>query len=224
MYTCTISSGEHICSRGHLLRAPLPHLQRARKKTSQGDAHTVCARCVHVVRAAGRRARLACLPVCSSHLMSMAAMLHRPADLRATCKQNARHELCAKAGGTATAGTRHAASTLAARLAPRHPRQACRPTLTHTPRLRAPPAEGRAQRGCRSRSASTHRPPTVQLGSPTRRSECSRPISWSAEASGPSHGQPYAHLQTGTPCLWRSQLQPQLGIALRLMTGARAGQ
>ena len=123
------SSGEHVCSRGHLLRAPLPHLQRARKKTSQGDAHTVCARCVHVVRAAGRRARLACLPVCSSHLMSMAAMLHRPADLRATCKQNARHELCAKAGGTATAGTRHAASTPAARLAPRHPRQACRPTF-----------------------------------------------------------------------------------------------
>ena len=46
-----------------------------------------------------------------------------------TCEQNARHELCAKAGGTATAGTRHAASTLAARLAPRHPRQACRPTF-----------------------------------------------------------------------------------------------
>ena len=92
-----------MCSRGHLLRASLPHLQRARKKTSQGaGAHTVCARCVHGVLAAGRRARLACLPVCQSHLMSMKAMLHRPADLRATCEQNAWHELCAKAGGMAT--------------------------------------------------------------------------------------------------------------------------
>ena len=27
------SSGEHICYRGHLLRAPLPHLQRARNAT-----------------------------------------------------------------------------------------------------------------------------------------------------------------------------------------------
>ena len=32
--------------------------------------------------------------------------------------------------------------------------------------------------------------PPQQLRSPTRRSECSRPSSWSAEASGPSHGQP----------------------------------
>ena len=68
------------------------------------------------------------------------------------------------------AGTRQAASTLAARLAPRHPRQACRPTFyshfTHAPRLRAPPAEGRAQRGCRSRSASTHHPPTAAAGQP----------------------------------------------------------
>ena len=185
----------------------------------------MCARCVHVVRAAGRRARLACLPVCSSHLMSMAAMLHRPADLRATCKQNARHELCAKAGGTATAGTRHAASTLAARLAPRHPRQACRPTLTHTPRLRAPPAEGRAQRGCRSRSASTHRPPTVAAGQPdaTQRVQQADQLvgrgQWAVARTAIS-----SPVQTGTPCLWRSQLQPQLCIALRLMTGARAGQ
>ena len=58
----------------------------------------------------------------------------------------------------------------AQRLAPRHPRQACRPTFyshfTHAPRLRAPPAEGRAQRGCRSRSASTHHPPTAAAGQP----------------------------------------------------------
>ena len=58
-------------------------------------------------------------------------------------------------------------------------------------RLVRSPAAGRAQRGCRSLSASTHRPPPPQqLRSPTRRSECIRPISWSAEASGPSHGQP----------------------------------
>eukprot|EP00966_Prymnesium_polylepis_P299986 6932454-Prymnesium_polylepis.3 len=38
------------------------------------------------------------------------------------------------------------------------------PLLNHTPRLRAPPAEGRGQRGCRSRSASTHRPPTAAAG------------------------------------------------------------
>ena len=157
------------------------------------------------MRAAGRRARLACLPVCSSHLMSMAAMLHRPADLRATCKQNARHELCAKAGGTATAGTRHAASTLAARLAPRHPRQACRPTYDSlhacVPRqLKAEPSEAAALAQPRLITR-----PRQQLGSPTRRSERSRPSSWSG-------GQRVVARAAWTSCLGVQQCTACFGV------------
>ena len=88
------------------------------------------------------------------------------------------------------AGTRQAASTLAARLAARHPRQACGRTsdslhacVPHQLQAELSEAAALAQPQLIAR-------PPQQLRSPTRRSECSRPSSWSAEASGPSHGQP----------------------------------
>ena len=151
------------------------------------EPHTVytrCARCAHGVHAVGRRRR-ACRAVCPSD--EHGAMLPRLADLRA---ERAAWAVCKKAGGMANAGTRQAASTLASRLAPRHPRQACRPTYDSlhacvARQLKAEPGEAAALAQPRHIAR-----PRQQLGNPTRRSECSRPISWSAEASGPSHGQP----------------------------------
>ena len=99
--------------------------------------------CTHGVHAVGRRRR-ACRAVCPSD--EHGAMLPRLADLRA---ERAAWAVCKKAGGMANAGTRQAASTLASRLAPRHPRQACRPTYDSlhacVPRqLKAEPGEAAA--------------------------------------------------------------------------------
>ena len=131
------------------------------------------------MHAVGRRRR-ACRAACPSD--EHGAMLPRLADLRA---ERAAWAVCKKAGGMANAGTRQAASTLASRLAPRHPRQACRPTYDSlhacVPRqLKAEPGEAAALAQPRHIAR-----PRQQLGNPTRRSECSRPISWSADRRRP---------------------------------------
>ena len=148
-------------------------------------AHTRCAQCTRGVW------QLRTSAVVPAELLDYLTITAPCCAALPTCEQNARHELCAKAGGTATAGTRHAASTLAARLAPPGTRgrpaghflltlHACVPR-----QLKAEPSEAAALAQPRLIAR-----PRQQLGSPTRRSEWSRPISWSAEASGPSHGQP----------------------------------
>ena len=122
-------------------------------------------------RAARRSAHWDVQPPSLAALCLHSPMLHSPAvDLRATrCVQR---------------------STLAARLAARHPRQACGRTsdslhacVPHQLQAELSEAAALAQPQLIAR-------PPQQLRSPTRRSECSRPSSWSAEASGPSHGQP----------------------------------
>ena len=103
-------------------------------------------------------------------------------------------------GSCRGAGTRQAASTLAARLAPRHPRQACRPTLDslHACVPRRPKAEP-SEAAALAQPRLIARPPQ-QLRSPTRRSECSRPISGSkARHALPRNGRLSAFLQRLPP-------------------------
>ena len=123
---------------------------------------------------------------CPAHSSAARCALLQRSDLH---DKKARRELCAKARH-AEARTSQAASHWKPGWHPRNPRQACRPASDSihacAPRqLKAEPSEAAALAQLRL-SAS----PRQQLRSPTRRRERSRPCSWSAEASGPSHGQP----------------------------------